>query len=87
MVFIMALTLSLASLNAGGKTKKEYSKETKLKYVKGCLRALLNQVPDLRVRVLCQALIIGFLIETREEQNEVKKERASTFLIIPKLNY
>ena len=43
---------------------------TKLKYVQACLKGLVTDAFNQKVQVLCQALIIRFLQEVREEKEE-----------------
>ena len=67
LIFLALSSLHLVHSEAG---RNVISKQMKLKYVHGCLRALFNRIPEEEVRVLCQALIIRFLQEIKAEKTE-----------------
>ena len=76
LIFLALSSLHLVHSEAG----RNVSKQMKLKYVHGCLRALFNRIPEEEVRVLCQALIIRFLQEIKAEKL-VDKKKVNIFFV------
>ena len=65
------LLLLVSTLSLTNAEDEEYvSKETKLKYVQGCLKGLVFNALEQKVHILCQALIVRFLQEVRDEKEE-----------------
>jgi len=82
LIFLALSSLHLVHSEAG----RNVSKQMKLKYVHGCLRALFNRIPEEEVRVLCQALIIRFLQEIKAEKTENLDDKDEGLEVIPKVD-